>query len=115
LSFSLTNWADILVGTLCQQRGLEPAPTDETASLEAPEAEEDDDSEEETILGQTAVLSLTRASVTSMLNNPRNCNPRTSCYRLEVLGDIVSLANGRGGYLIIGIQDDGAGRPLPQR
>jgi len=35
--------------------------------------------------------------------------------RLEVLRDIASLANGGGGYLIIGIQDDGTGRPTGYR
>src|SRR6266540_6204107 len=32
--------------------------------------------------------------------------------RLEVLRDITSLANGGGGYLIVGIRDDGSGRAV---
>ena len=35
--------------------------------------------------------------------------------KLEVLRDIASLANGGGGYLIIGMQDDGTGRPVGYR
>lgn len=35
--------------------------------------------------------------------------------RLELLRDVTSLANGGGGYLIIGVQDDGTGRPLDYR
>ncbi|MCH8292913.1 ATP-binding protein [Candidatus Poribacteria bacterium] len=32
--------------------------------------------------------------------------------RLEILHDVVSLANGGGGYLIVGIRDDGKGRAV---
>jgi len=35
--------------------------------------------------------------------------------KLEVLRDIASLANGGGGYLIIGMQDDGTGKPVGYR
>jgi hypothetical protein len=35
--------------------------------------------------------------------------------KLEILRDIASLANAGGGYLIIGIQDDGTGKPVGYR
>ena len=37
-------------------------------------------------------------------------NHRDDTDRLELLLDIASLANGGGGYMVIGIQDDGTGR-----
>jgi len=39
-------------------------------------------------------------------------NNRDDDDRLELLKDITSLANGGGGYLIIGIKDDGKGRAI---
>jgi hypothetical protein len=43
------------------------------------------------------------------------CNIKVDDDKIEILRDIASLANAGGGYLIIGIQDDGTGKALGYR
>ena len=60
--------------------------------------------------GELAHLVGTHVAERQHLEFKASVDHRSPEGRMELLKDVVSLANGGGGYLIIGIRDDGEGR-----